>query len=100
MPLYDCGNPSCVECQRAFGDRRRATAEYFARAFQDCCTNTGASQLSAHLCAEQLYGMIRDRPTDAQRRAYDGALRAIPETPENIGPLLRFRPAEAARRAA
>ena len=33
MPLYDCGDPECDECQRAFGpDRREAIARYEKRA--------------------------------------------------------------------
>ena len=32
MPLYDCGNPDCSECQRAFGpDRSKAIAEFRTR---------------------------------------------------------------------
>lgn len=32
MPVYDCGNPTCEECERAFGpDRAGAIATYNAR---------------------------------------------------------------------
>ena len=32
MPLYDCGEPECEECQRAFGpDRRKAIENYRKR---------------------------------------------------------------------
>lgn len=96
MPLYDCGSLSCVECQRAFGDRRRATAEYFARAFHCRCMESGVSQVDAHMRATRLYQTIRYYHPDIQRPIFEAAMRAIQEAPENIGPLLRFRPAEAA----
>lgn len=29
MPIYDCGDPDCSECEEAFGpDRAKAIAEY------------------------------------------------------------------------
>ena len=32
MPVYDCGDPGCSECRRAFGlDRSKAIANYKAR---------------------------------------------------------------------
>jgi hypothetical protein len=32
MPIYDCGEPECAECQRAFGpDRTAAVARFKAR---------------------------------------------------------------------
>lgn len=32
MPVYDCGDPDCEECQRAFGpDRAKAIARFRAR---------------------------------------------------------------------
>lgn len=32
MPIYDCGEPECEECQRAFGpDRSKAIADYTTR---------------------------------------------------------------------
>jgi hypothetical protein len=35
MPAYDCGDPECAECRRAFGpDRSKAIANYKAREAQ------------------------------------------------------------------
>lgn len=35
MPAYDCGDPECAECQRAFGpDRAKAIANYKFREAQ------------------------------------------------------------------
>jgi hypothetical protein len=32
MPVYDCGDPDCEECKRAFGpDRSKAIAFYYLR---------------------------------------------------------------------
>jgi hypothetical protein len=31
MPVYDCGDPDCDECRRAFPDRDQAIARYLAR---------------------------------------------------------------------
>lgn len=32
MPIYDCGDPECAECDEAFGpDRSKAIAEYRAK---------------------------------------------------------------------
>lgn len=31
MPLYDCGDPDCEECERAFKDRARAVENYHER---------------------------------------------------------------------
>jgi hypothetical protein len=46
MPIYDCGDPDCEECKRAFGpDRTKAIAAYHKR--EQFYAELGQADLSA-----------------------------------------------------
>ena len=52
MPIYDCGDPECSSCRRAFGpDRSKAIARYHARgrAYEalDAARTAGATEAEA-----------------------------------------------------
>lgn len=87
MPLYDCGDPDCGECQQAFGpDRSKAIAATYARERAYAAIPQPAP---THLCPKCMRTMVADRDENVNccypDCGCDGARLCMAESGPNVG---------------